>query len=63
MWIKTEGGYLLNTDQIEFIRYDEDMDMTMAVSADTTHIISQDNTVDNLFNLLTRGGVQYRVRN
>ena len=63
MWIKTEGGYLLNTDQIEFISYDEKTNTTFARGEEITHIISQDNTVDNLFNVLTRGGVQYRVRN
>ena len=62
MWIKTEGGYLLNTDRIEYIIYDEDMNVTVAKSDDTSHIISQDNTVDNLFNVLTSGGIRYHAR-
>lgn len=62
MWIKTEGGYLLNTDRIEFIRYDEDINSTIACSEDVTHIISTEDVVDNLFNLLTRGGARYHAR-
>jgi hypothetical protein len=62
MWIKTEGGYLLNTDQIEFISYDEERDCTFARVKDIVHIISKDNTIDNLFNVLTRGGGQYHAR-
>jgi hypothetical protein len=62
MWIKTEGGYLLNTDQIEYIRYDEETDATYACSHKTGHLISKQDVVDNLFNVLTRGGGQYHVR-
>ena len=62
MWIKTEGGYLLNTDQIEFISYDEKTNSTFARGEDIIHVISKDNVIDNLFNVLTRGGAKYHAR-
>ena len=54
MWIKTQGGYLLNLDNVEYVRYDDVSDTTFAVSDFITHAICEGNCLDNLCNAINR---------
>ena len=40
MWIRTQGGYLLNLDGVEFINYDETRNQTFAHTTHT-HMIGE----------------------
>lgn len=39
MWIRTQGGYLLNLDRTDFIRTEDNL--TLAYTSGTTHIIAE----------------------
>ena len=54
MWIKTEGGYLLNTDMIEYIFVDEVTKATYAHCDKLSHMISKGDIVDRIANGLSR---------
>lgn len=64
MWIKTQGGYLLNLDNVEFIIYDSGNDNTYAYGGSDTrfYIIGEGNRVDSVYENLNRGTKIMEVR-
>lgn len=62
MWIKTVGGYLLNTDHLTFIQYDSDQDYTRGYDGEVHHIISEGNTLDIIFSSFYRDSNVLEVR-
>lgn len=39
MWIRTQGGYLLNLDRVDFMRAEGDL--TLAYTDGTAHIVAE----------------------
>lgn len=62
MWIKTQGGYLLNLDNVEYVRYDEVSDNTFATSDLITHVICEGDGVDVIMDNIIRGTKIMEVR-
>lgn len=62
MWIKTVGGYLLNTDHLTFIQYDSDQDYTRGYDGEVHHIISEGNSLDIIFEAALRAANVLEVR-
>ena len=62
MWIKTVGGYLLNTDHLTFIQYDSDQDYTRGYDGEVHHIISEGNYVDTIATAITQNIRTMEVR-
>ena len=48
MWIRTQGGYLLNMDKVEYVRYSEDMNETLAYAEGAVHAIGYGNMLENV---------------
>lgn len=64
MWIKTQGGYLLNLDKVEFVIYDSGDNNTYAYGKDHNcyHIISEGNCVNNVRDGISSGAKIMEVR-
>ena len=62
MWIKTVGGYLLNTDKLTFIQYDDDTGYTRGYDGEVHHIISDGDYVDIIKSAVYRGATLLEVR-
>ena len=62
MWIKTVGGYLLNTDKLTFIYYEPDKNYTRGYDGEVHHIISEGNTLDIIFSSFYRDSNVLEVR-
>jgi hypothetical protein len=60
MWIKTKGGYLLNTDNVEYIIYNDGNTYASGLGLD--HIIADYDCVDYIFDNLNRGAAVMEVR-
>lgn len=48
MWIKTQGGYLLNMDHVEYIDYDSTSDITYCHTRKRCHGVADGNVVQNI---------------
>jgi hypothetical protein len=59
MWIRTQGGYLLNLDKMEHIGYNPMFDKTMAYDTshkpEGTHVIAEGNHLETITNNIARG--------
>lgn len=62
MWIRTKGGYLLNTDNIEFIKYFEDEDITCAMGLKNNHSLCYGDATQKIADNLNRGTIVMEVR-
>lgn len=65
MWIKTIGGYLLNLDNVDYICYEESSGYTKAYHREhvcVTHIISDKNILDSIYDNIARGTKIMEVR-
>lgn len=52
MWIRTQGGYLLNLDNVEYVRYSEFDDKTYAYGQ-LTHSICDGDLSNELTSMIT----------
>jgi hypothetical protein len=55
MWIKTQGGYLLNLNRVDFINYDNTTDYTYAHSGNMSHILCEGDVTTIMANAIMRG--------
>ena len=62
MWIKTQGGYLLNLDKVEFVNYNDTADVTFANGDKLPHLICEGNIIDNISDNIIRGTKIMEVR-
>lgn len=64
MWIKTQGGYLLNLDNVDYVICNDEYTKAVHSSGQrhTTHIISEGNCLDDISNGLNRGYNYMEVR-
>ena len=46
MWIRTQGGYLLNLDRVDFIKLDSDV--TVAYANGLAHVIGEGDLVSTV---------------
>ena len=54
MWIKTQGGYLLNLDRVDYVYCDGGYTKAQRVDSTALHIISEGNCLDDIANGLNR---------
>lgn len=64
MWIKTQGGYLLNLDKVDYVICNDEYTKAVHSSGQrhTTHIISEGNTLDSIYDNINRGTKIMEVR-
>lgn len=62
MWIKTVGGYLLNTDKLIFIQYDSDTGYTYGYDGEVQHIIADGDYTDIIFTAALRAAHVLEVK-
>ena len=53
MWIRTQGGYLLNLDRTDFIRTEGDL--TLAYTGGTAHIIAEGDITGDVLGAVRAG--------
>ena len=64
MWIKTQGGYLLNLDNVEFINYSDEEDNTYAYGgvASRSYLVGEGNILGSIYDNINRGTKIMEVR-
>ena len=62
MWIKTQGGYLLNLDRVDYVYCDGGYTKAQRVDSTALHIISEGNIIDNISDNIIRGTKIMEVR-
>lgn len=66
MWIKTQGGYLLNLDNVDYVQYEGGCTRARNTNDNpvfgTTHIISDKNIIDAIYDNIARGTKIMEVR-
>ena len=48
MWIKTQGGYLLNVDRLDYFIYNDSTDVTYGYAQGVAHAIAKGNIVEDI---------------
>lgn len=55
MWIKTQGGYLLNMNMVTYVEYYADADMTYAYTGNLNHAIAYGDVTTIIAENIQRG--------
>ena len=62
MWIKTQGGYLINSDNLEFIVFDADNNYTYGNTGNYAHIIGFGDVTTIIADNIQRGSAFMEVK-